>query len=357
MKSFKIYFILMMILILSIDGKEIYKIGLGGSVPFLINENNPKGVIIDIWQEMKYILIRENPNLIFEEIYYNNIKNFLDDLNQQKIDFACGSISVTTERFDQFEFSYPIYEARLGIVSPVSQFQILNFIKIFNKNVLFVPFIFFLLLVLIGTILWKYEKEKNPDFQKEPIKSIGNGIWLAIVTFTTVVYGDLAPKTLKGRILLSLWMILAMVFASSLTASIASALTLLQLTSPKVESVNDLYNKRVLTIKGSSSEVFIKNYTNRLFYKNQLKEALEELDQKPHLYDAFVYDYPILKYNIKINQYSNLKLIPVPEFSEYYACAFKKSNYNKFLPKINKSILILKENKTITKIYKKWNIE
>ena len=53
-------------------------------------------------------------------------------------------------------------------------------------------------------------------------KSVWDGIWWAVVTVTTVGYGDLYPKDVEGRIIAMLLMLVGIGFLSVLTATIAS---------------------------------------------------------------------------------------------------------------------------------------
>jgi voltage-gated potassium channel len=52
--------------------------------------------------------------------------------------------------------------------------------------------------------------------------SLWDGIWWAVVTVTTVGYGDIAPQSVQGRIVAMIVMLVGIGFLSVLTAAIAS---------------------------------------------------------------------------------------------------------------------------------------
>ncbi len=54
------------------------------------------------------------------------------------------------------------------------------------------------------------------------VKSIGDGIWWALVTVTTVGYGDITPATVGGRIVAGVVMAVGIGFYAILTATIAA---------------------------------------------------------------------------------------------------------------------------------------
>ena len=57
--------------------------------------------------------------------------------------------------------------------------------------------------VILGTMMYSFESEKNPAFD-----NVLTGIYWAVVTITTVGYGDVAPMTVGGRFLAVLVMLL-----------------------------------------------------------------------------------------------------------------------------------------------------
>nr|WP_262915633.1 ion transporter [Niabella ginsengisoli] len=83
-----------------------------------------------------------------------------------------------------------------------SRYMLLSLLRSFNKILVFLFFII-LLTVFLGSVMYVLEYEHNPGFH-----SIPQSIYWAIVTITTVGYGDVAPMTALGKIIASFIMIL-----------------------------------------------------------------------------------------------------------------------------------------------------
>lgn len=60
--------------------------------------------------------------------------------------------------------------------------------------------------------------------EPQTAETVGDGLWWAAATLTTVGYGDIAPTTLAGRVLAVVIMVLGISTFAILTASIASVL-------------------------------------------------------------------------------------------------------------------------------------
>ena len=82
-------------------------------------------------------------------------------------------------------------------------YHLLNALR--NSAIKILIFMLFIMVaaVILGSVMYSFESEVNPDF-----KSIPTGIYWAVVTITTVGYGDVVPLTTPGRFLSVLVMLL-----------------------------------------------------------------------------------------------------------------------------------------------------
>lgn len=71
-----------------------------------------------------------------------------------------------------------------------------------HKIIVFLFFVF-LTSVILGTLVYALENEVNPGFSNIP-----ESVYWAIVTLSTVGYGDIAPVTVSGKIIASFIMIM-----------------------------------------------------------------------------------------------------------------------------------------------------
>ena len=77
-----------------------------------------------------------------------------------------------------------------------------------------------LLVIVLGTLMYIIEGpmgENNPGFEDIP-----NSMYWAIVTLTTVGYGDITPLTNLGRIIASALMVMGIGFIATITAAVSS---------------------------------------------------------------------------------------------------------------------------------------
>ncbi len=94
---------------------------------------------------------------------------------------------------------------------------LLNALRRSLYKILMFMFYIFLAAVLLGAIVYMFEKEVNPAFV-----SIPRAIYWAVVTLTTVGYGDITPMTFAGRFISVVIMILGYSVIAILTGIVTS---------------------------------------------------------------------------------------------------------------------------------------
>eukprot|EP00795_Rhopilema_esculentum_P002629 gene2630-826_t len=93
--------------------------------------------------------------------------------------------------------------------------------------------------ILAGIVFWILESSKNEeDFSKYIFRGWGSGLWLAYITMTTVGYGDLVPKTKKGRIYTVAWTAMGLVLTSMIIGNLSSLMAIDFVFKPVTASTN-----------------------------------------------------------------------------------------------------------------------
>ncbi|XP_057292670.1 uncharacterized protein LOC130621403 [Hydractinia symbiolongicarpus] len=121
------------------------------------------------------------------------------------------------------------------------------FSAVLNTWPLFV--IAFAMAICSGVIIWLLDSDSNRDefpnsFPKGPFE----GFWWAIVSMTTVGYGDRAPKSTLARIFAVLWIVTGITLFSMYSASLTSSLTSAVIASHDFS----LYQKNIAVLNTST---------------------------------------------------------------------------------------------------------
>jgi ABC-type amino acid transport substrate-binding protein len=243
------------------------------------------------------------------------------------------------------DFSQSYLKSGLSIAVPAEGvgYRWINVVKsIFSPHILKAIALLLLMSLIVGIIVWTFEKRRNREmFGGNSVKGIGQGIWWAMVTMTTVGYGDKAPQTIGGRIAAIVWMIFSIVFIAAFTATITTQLTLTELRG-KVHGFSDLYHARVGCIAGSEGCAFLAKKGIAPIRFEGVKQGLAAVESRK--IDAFVQDEKILQYLIKTEFPGRIQVVG-GTFDEYFVSIALQRNSPLRKP-INQALLKFMKTET-----------
>jgi polar amino acid transport system substrate-binding protein len=307
-----------------------------------------EGFGIEIWEA-----VAERMGVLFEYREYSSFGLLLDALKNGEID-VIPSLPVDERSESTMDFSQSYIRSGLAIAVPAEgvSYRWMNVVeRVFSTDVL-EGFGFLLLLSLIaGIIVWSFEKRQNNEmFGDGTMRGIGHGIWWAIVTVTTVGYGDKAPKTIGGRIVALIWMLFSIVFIASFTANITASLTLSELRG-KVRGFNDLNTVRVGSISQTEAWNFLTRHGVTAAPFGSITEGLQAVADKK--IDAFVLNEIILKYLVKIEFPGRVQVIP-GTFDDYFV-SIALQNKSPLRKAINKAMLKIMRTEKWNELVNRYN--
>jgi len=310
-------------------------------------DNRWAGFSVEVWQA-----VAQNMGVDFEFREFKGTEFLLAALEKKEID-VIPSIAVQ-DRFESimdFSQSYLKSGLSIAVLAEGVDYRWMNVIKsVFSPQILKAVGLMFLMSLIVGIIVWSFEKQRNSEmFGDGNVKGIGHGIWWAMVTMTTVGYGDKSPKTMGGRIAAIIWMIFSIVFIAAFTATITTQLTLTELRG-KVHGFNDLYHARVGCVAGSEGFNFLSKKGVAAITYMSLQEGMSALVDKR--IDAFVQDEKILQYQVKIEYPGRLQVLP-ETFDEYFVSIALQQNSPLRKP-INQALLKLMKTESWTELLNRY---
>ncbi len=302
------------------------RVGISGSPPFVIKDGSHySGISVDIWDR-----VAEDNDISYKLIEQPTPKAGIEAVDDGSIDLLVGPISITSRRLaiPGIDFTQPYFLSKEGIVLPLKTPSIFSRLQVFfGWAVISSVLVLIAVLLAVGSLIWIAEREKNSaQFPRDWLPGISSGMWFALVTLTTVGYGDKAPITRTGRSITGAWMVISLIAVSSLTASLASAFTLFLsgATETAINTPQQLSGRRVAVVEGTDGMELAENRDMRVVPAPSLDSAIElVLSQKA---DALIFDRHSIRYHLKQNPDLAVRLAPFTLSDETYGFVLKPTS-------------------------------
>ncbi len=307
----------------------------------------PEGFSVDVAKRVSAKLLRE-PTFVWTK----NVEETLQAVQDGRVDVGVGAISVTAERERLLDFTHAYATSGLGMAvraQPRSWWGRLG--ASLTKGRLTIIFGFFLLIVVAGHLVWLAERGKDA-FSDHYFPGVFEGMYWAIVTASTVGYGDKAPVKWAGRALAGLVIVISLPMFAIFTAELTSALTTSELEAG-LKSPNDLGDRPVAVVAGTTSAAFATRRGLSVVATGSVEKAVAALEAGEA--DAAIYDEVPLRSVVAMD--AKARKIPVQVTAssfEVTPIAIAVAPQSPLLEPINLALLSLLESGDLALLDAKW---
>ena len=244
----------------------------------------------------------------------------IDGVAAGKFDVAVAALTVTAAREEMLDFSAPFYTTGLGIA--IASGGLANWAPVLRAltSLNFIQSVLALigLALLVGLIVWLFERRTNEEFGGGVAKGLSTSVWWTTVAMTQRAIGQAGPRTMPGRFVAMLWMVGSIIAIAVFTAGITSALTVRQLQG-NVQGVTDLSQVKVGAVAGSSTEEALARIRTTFTPFPNARDGLQAL--RARRIDAFVYDRPLMAWIVSQDFRSSIQILDATFDPQNYAFA------------------------------------
>lgn len=314
-------------------------------------------------QELLQILAQKLERKIGPQALDKSADEIVADLKggteNAKYDMAIGNMSITGERLKDIDFSVPIPITNSGI-------QIMTRAPENNRSHFFgnawaalssstakqlYPFFVLIVLLMMATAVVVYfaERRRKKSFLEGEswVKGIAEAFWWILTT----IFGqeEAHPRGLLSRVLAFLWIPFGVICVSLFTATVTASLTAQQIQNT-IQGIDDLQDKKVLTVSGSTSKKYLDEHGIKPHLVPTIGDAYPLLEKGD--VDAIVYDAPALQYYA--DHEGKDKVVTVGKLlkRESYGLAFPIGS--PLREPVNRALLEMQDEGSMDRLNQKW---
>ena len=315
--------------------------------PFVIKKGDHyEGFSIELWE-----VIAKHNGWQFDYVWKETVKDLLTTVENKEADIGIAGISMTKEREQKLDFSFPMFNSGLQILTGVeSSYSAMGLLTgLFTESFLQVIVAMLVIIIVAGHVVWLTERRTNPNFPQTYFRGVWEGIWWAGVNLPIASVGERQPRTVVGRMAGLGWVFMCLILVTHFMASVTTDLTV-QSIRGGINGLDDLPDKRVVTVDATTSAKTLDALNIRYVAVKKIDDAFELLNRGEA--DAIVYDAPVLMYYTMTGGRGHTKLVGSIFHQELYGIALPANSLLR--EDINRTLLEIMSDGTYSKIYEKW---
>ncbi len=227
--------------------------------PFVVdNDGRPGGFYAEIWNT-----VAQELDVEYDVVWVESFPELLEAIDSGQAEVAVAPLSPTAEREIDFDFTSAVVTSgpQLGYHERAqTSSSLIGALAARSVRQILLAAIFGL--VILAHLIWLVERnrddEEGSDFHPSYLRGIWDGFWWATVTVTTVGYGDKAPRSVGGRIIALLAMLLSLFLVGAFVSQVTEVLQERRNGTP-VSTIDDARGFEVGVVAGSSFAAFVED--------------------------------------------------------------------------------------------------
>ena len=300
------------------------------------------GFSIELWDE----IARRN-SWKTEYSWHDQLSPLLDDVQTSQVDAAIAGISITRDREQVLDFSYPMFNAGLQVMAGRATGanwtdELRGFVVAGVGRYLLALIV---VLLLAGNVVWLASRRREPP--RGYLAGVGLGMYKAAGVGLAGDFGVGEPERPLARFAAVVWAIVGVCFVSLFTAAVTTQLTVQSIQS-SINGVHDLVGHPVVTVEGTSAEKYLRQHEIPYSTVKRIQDAYPMLHQVGGA-DAIVFDAPILAHRAAVEPGSSEVLAGGIFAHEDYGIAFATGS--PLRKKVNTTLLDMRADGSYDRIY------